>query len=78
MRISVSLPDSLIRAADHHAKRSGWSRSQVFAKAISEYLDRRSTDHVTDDMDSVVDELPRERDPFVLAAAYSVLSRVEW
>jgi hypothetical protein len=78
MKTAVSLPDALFRAADRHAKREGKSRSRLYADAIAEYLSRHAPDDVTAAMDRVVDQLPRERDPFVLAAARSVLARIEW
>jgi metal-responsive CopG/Arc/MetJ family transcriptional regulator len=78
MKTAVSLPDALFRAADRHALRAGKSRSKLYAEAITEYLSRHSPDDVTEAMNRVVDELPRERDRFVEAAARSVLRRIEW
>jgi hypothetical protein len=78
MKTAVSLPDALFRDADRHAKRTRKSRSQLYAEAIAEYLSRHAPDDVTEAINRVVDQLPRERDPFVLAAARSVLARIEW
>jgi hypothetical protein len=41
-------------------------------------LARHAPDEVTEAMNRVVDQLDEPRDPFVLAAARSVLQRVEW
>ena len=78
MKTAVSLPDAVFRAADRQAKRSKKSRSQLYAEALTEYLNRHAPDEVTDAMNNVVDHLDEPRDPFVLAAARSVLERTEW
>lgn len=78
MKTAISLPDALFRAAERHAKRSQKSRSQLYADALAEYLSRHAPDEVTDAMNRVVALIDEPRDPFVLAAARSVLGRVEW
>ena len=78
MKTAISLPDAVFRAAERQAKRSQKSRSQLYADALAEYLSRHAPEEVTDAMNRVVDQLDEPRDPFVLAAARSVLERVEW
>jgi len=78
MKTAISLPDAVFHAAERQAKRAQKSRSQLYADAIREYLDRHSPDEVTEAMNDVVDQLPTAVDPFVLAAAHSVLARSEW
>lgn len=78
MKTAISLPDAVFHAAERQAKRAQKSRSQLYADAISEYLSRHSPDEVTDAMNRVVDQLDQASDPFVLAAAQSVLARNEW
>lgn len=79
MKTAVSLPDSVFRDAERHAKRTHKSRSQLYAEAISEYLARHAPDAVTERMNAVVVELgPSATDPFVTAAARRMLKSVEW
>ena len=78
MKTAISLPDAVFYAAERQAKRAQKSRSQLYADAISEYLNRHSPDEVTEAMNNVVDQLPTTPDAFVLAAAQSVLARTEW
>ena len=78
MKTAISLPDAVFHAAERQAKRAQKSRSQLYADAITEYLSRHSPDEVTEAMNHVVDQLPESPDPFVLAAAQSVLARNEW
>lgn len=78
MKTAISLPDAVFRAAERQAKRSKKSRSQLYSDALAEYLSRHAPDEVTEAMNRVVDELGDAPDPFVRAAARSVLERVEW
>jgi hypothetical protein len=78
MKTAISLPDAVFRAAERQAKRSKKSRSQLYADALAEYLSRHAPEEVTEAMNRVVDQIQESRDPFVLAAARSVLERVEW
>ena len=78
MKTAVSLPDRVYREAEGYAKRTRKSRSQLYAEALVEYLARHAPDEVTEAMNQVVDQLGDAPDPFVQAAAQSVLARVEW
>ena len=78
MKTAISLPDSVFRAAEKHARRVRKSRSQLYAEAISEYLDRHAPDEVTEAVNRVVDQLEEPTDPFVTAAARRILKRTEW
>ena len=78
MKTAISVPDAIFHAAERQAKRTQKSRSQLYAEALAEYLQRHAPDEVTEAMNQVVDELQDARDPFVDAAAHTVLGRVEW
>lgn len=78
MKTAISLPDAVFHAAERQARRAQMSRSQLYAEALAEYLDRHAPDEVTEAMNQVVDQLGDAPDPFVQAAAQSVLARVEW
>ena len=78
MKTAISLPDAVFLAAERQAKRSRKSRSQLYAEALAEYLSRHAPDEVTAAMNRVVDHLDESPDPYVLAAARSVLQRVKW
>jgi len=47
MKTAISLPDKLFIEADAFAARAGFSRSELYANAIAEYLARRNGDRVT-------------------------------
>ena len=78
MKTAISLPDAVFHAAERQAKRARKSRSQLYAEALAEYLQRHAPEEVTEAMNRVVDQLEDAQDPFVHEAARSVLARVEW
>ncbi|MDQ2666284.1 MAG: ribbon-helix-helix domain-containing protein [Gemmatimonadota bacterium] len=78
MKTAISLPETVFRAAERHARRTRKSRSQLYAEAIAEYLDRHAPDEVTDAMNLVVDDLATPIDTFVTVAAATTLERSEW
>ena len=77
MKTAISLPDAVFRAAERHAERVQKSRSQLYAEALAEYLNRHAPEEVTEAMNRVVDQLEEARDPFVHAAAHAVFSGEE-
>ena len=78
MKIAVSLPDDVFRAAERHARRARKSRSQLYAEALSEYLARHAPDEVTEAMNHVIDQLNEPTDLFVTAATRRILEETEW
>ena len=51
-KTAVSLPDDVYREADRYAKRTGKSRSWLYAEALAEYLARHAPDQVIEDMNT--------------------------
>ena len=78
MKTAVSLPEQVFRAAERHAKRARKSRSQLYAEALSEYLDRHSPDEVTEAMNHVLDQVAADSNEFVANASRRILERSEW
>jgi len=78
MKTAISLPDDVFSLADHLAKRLKVTRSELYRRALSEYVARHSSDVVTETLDRLCGELKGEADPFVSEAARRVLERSEW
>ena len=78
MKIAISVPNHIFRAAEQHARRAQKSRSQLYAEALAEYLARHAPDEVTEAMNRVADQLTAAEDGFGPAAAQRVLARSEW
>jgi metal-responsive CopG/Arc/MetJ family transcriptional regulator len=78
MKTAVSVPDDVFAAADRLARRAGTSRSEVYTRALREYVARHAADEVTEALNAVVAVLPIEDVPFVVDAAQATLARSEW
>jgi len=78
MKTAVSLPDDVYERADRLAKRTGRSRSRLFADALREYVAAHSPDEITEAMNKACDETGSTPDPFVREAARRTLERSDW
>jgi metal-responsive CopG/Arc/MetJ family transcriptional regulator len=78
MKTAVSIPDEIFRTAERLAKRMKKSRSEVYSRALSEYVARHSPDETTEAMNAVLSEIGNPRDPFVTNVARKILERTEW
>jgi len=67
MRTAVSIPDCIFKKAERLARRMGMSRSELYARALHEYLARHAPGRTR-----------AQSDPFVAAAARRILERTEW
>ncbi|MCY7398768.1 MAG: hypothetical protein LH466_08040 [Sphingomonas bacterium] len=54
------------------------SRSDLYARALTAFINTHALDRVTQRMDDVVDSLGGEAGPFSKQAARRVFDRVEW
>lgn len=79
MKTAISIPDEIFEDAERLARRLKRTRSDLYSRAVAEYVARHATDEVTEAMNAVVGELPTEpRDEFVARAASRALKRAEW
>jgi antitoxin MazE6 len=78
MKIAVSVPDDIFEEAERLARRMKRSRSEVYSRALAEYLARHAPDRVTEAMDRVLAEIGEPAEQFVRAASRRVLKRSDW
>lgn len=78
MKVAVSIPDEVFAETEHLAKRLGTSRSEIYSRALSEFLGRHTPDRVTELMNQAIATVGEKNDPFVERAARHALRRVEW
>jgi metal-responsive CopG/Arc/MetJ family transcriptional regulator len=77
MKAAVSIPDDVFADADRLAKQLNTSRSQLYSRALKEFLARHAPDQVTDAMNRVCDDVASS-DDFSRRAARRVVKKVEW
>jgi hypothetical protein len=78
VKTAVSVPDDLFRLAEAAARRLRVSRSQLYATAISEFLDRRRTDSITERLNDVYSRRPAKVDPALQRAQLKLLDKGSW
>jgi hypothetical protein len=78
MKTAVSIPDEVFDEAERLARSLKKSRSEVYSRALAEYIARHGGDRVTELMDKAVDEIGEQRDDFVTRASLLRLEQSEW
>lgn len=78
MKTAVSIPNEVFEEAERLARRTKRSRSELYSRALAEYVARHTPDRVTEAMDRALDELGEPADQFVRTASRRVLKRSAW
>jgi metal-responsive CopG/Arc/MetJ family transcriptional regulator len=79
MKVAVSIPDDVFAEAEALAKRLKSSRSEIYSRALGEFIGTHAPDRVTERMNDVVRDVGIiEPDAFSVAAAKKVLKKTEW
>ncbi len=78
MKIAVSVPDHVFEEAEQLARRMKRTRSEVYSRALAEYVARHAPDRVTEAMDRALTEVGELADEFVRVASRRVLKRSDW
>jgi antitoxin MazE6 len=78
MKTAVSIPDEVFEEAERLTVELQTSRSQLYSRALQEFVARHSPDRLTEAMNRVVDEVGAEIDEFSQRASRRVLEQVEW
>lgn len=78
MKIAVSVPDEVFERAERLARQLEVSRSELYSRALREYLARHSPDEVTQALNSVCEELDTSASDFAREAGRRALEGTEW
>jgi len=79
MKVAVSVPDDVFEEAESLARRLKASRSEIYSRALAEFLGRHVPEHITERLNRVVQEVGVEQpDTFRAKAARRVFERTEW
>ncbi|EJO77698.1 ribbon-helix-helix domain-containing protein [Leptospira interrogans] len=60
MKTAISIPDELFKAAEKIAKKLGIPRSQLFAKALEEFIQSHSKESVTEKLNKIYSNKSKE------------------
>lgn len=78
VKVAVSIPDDVFAEAEALARRLKSSRSEIYSRALGEFIGHHAPDRVTDLMNDVVRDVGPEPDAFSVAAGRQVLKKTEW
>ena len=53
MKTAISIPDPIFQSAENFAHQMGISRSELFTKAVAEYLEKRKQQYITDALNKI-------------------------
>ena len=78
MKTAVSLPDDLFADADEFAERVQLSRSELYARALRDYLARHDHDRITAQLDALAAEIETTLAPEMKRITRRRLEQSEW
>ena len=78
MKTAVSMPDELFRLAEATARRLRVSRSELYAKAIAEFLKQQDGNAITKRLNEVYSRYPAKVDSGLHRAQLKSLEKDSW
>lgn len=78
MKAAISIPDDVFEQGERLARRLHTSRSQLYARALADFVIQHDDEKITTAMNEVLEEVGAEPDDFTRRAAQQALRRVEW
>jgi metal-responsive CopG/Arc/MetJ family transcriptional regulator len=80
VKTAISIPDSVYEEAENLARQRGMSRSELFTRAVAEYVKAERFLGVRERLDAVYGALPEESelDPAIEALQARSLPRERW
>jgi metal-responsive CopG/Arc/MetJ family transcriptional regulator len=78
MKTAISIPDPIFEAAEELAKKMGISRSELYAKAVGDFVQIRQGTEITAALDRIYAEEPSELDPVLAKLQFSALRSDDW
>ncbi|MCU0755167.1 MAG: hypothetical protein MUE46_08600 [Xanthomonadales bacterium] len=78
MKVAISVPDPVFDAAERLAQDLGVSRSQLYAQALAEFLEARSSAAITARLNEVHGRESAQVEPELMAAQLQMLPHEAW
>lgn len=80
MKTAISIPDKVFEAAERAAKKLGVSRSELYANAVREFIERYRRENVTEKLNKVYaeDESVSKLDRRLEALQTRSLEKEDW
>ena len=78
MKTAISIPDKLFQAADQYAKNHGFSRSNLYAKAVAQFLEQHPTDYITKQLNEVYSDKSSKLDQTLSTMQFNSIEKEIW
>jgi metal-responsive CopG/Arc/MetJ family transcriptional regulator len=78
MKTAISIPDEIYHSADQLAKRFGMSRSELYSKAVSNYINAHKNEAVTQALNQIYGKEKAEIDPVINLMQLRSLPKEAW
>jgi metal-responsive CopG/Arc/MetJ family transcriptional regulator len=78
MKTAISLPDSVFEEAEALARQLGLSRSELYTKALIEYLRKYNRNQILNKLNQIYSEESSELDPVLAKMQFMSLPREDW
>jgi len=81
MKTAISIPDDVFENAERTAKKLGVSRSELYANAVAEFIERYRREGITEKLNELYDAeegAESSLDPNLNALQLETLAEVDW
>ena len=78
MKTAISIPDPIFNEAESLANRLGMSRSELFRRAVEDYLEAHRDDEVREALDAVYGEESSAMDDVLAQMQFASLPEEDW
>ena len=78
MKTAISIPDPLFQSAEKLAHRLGMSRSELYSKAVSEYLQEHKGQGITEKLNTIYGNNDSELEAEFYSMQFNAIEGEEW
>jgi len=78
MKTAISIPDAVFRSAEQFAKVSKMSRSRLYTRAVTEYIERHGQRGITEALNEVYSKAPLRMDPVLAKLQQISIFKEDW
>ena len=78
MKTAISVPDEVFEAAERAAKKLGVSRSEFYANAVREFVERYGRESITETLNEVYISIESDLDKPLAAMQWNSIPKEEW
>ena len=78
MKTAISIPDPIFKTAERLARRLGMTRSRLYTKAVTEYIQKHKNDKVCEKLNEIYESESSSFDSTMHAIQWASIEEEEW